>query len=664
MATISPNTLIYPYKDSIGWAIGYGSRFLTDGSPVTESTVIYAKDADALLQRHVTFEVEKYLKPKILVPITQQMFDALVSMAYNSGASRLIKSDVFSSLNGGKYTDAAALIPFFATTVAGKSGTNSGLVSRRKAEQALFLSGGIPNSSFTDVTKDAAPPVIVDPKVVVTPTTSGGTTVERIVTTNDAKGFKDPNGMYPTKTLINEPDTHRLARSENIYESIVFAKEAARAKHVRKFNWANLKEEWAQPEIPYNAKYPFNQTRVTESGHVEEWDDTKNSERIHRYHKAGTYEEIDRNGTRLTRIVGDDYEILERNGNMVVRGNVTINVMGNANIRYENDLNVEVLGNMMTRVTGNYEVHTKGEVKLHAEGKMTAQTFDSIKIHADGNINMGAVGNITESAKRIDLNPGGPPSTIRTPEEWELAAGLPEFGELIVVTRTSEDNVNYESPSEGDSFTYRSNAIARGDLNTDDQPVAPSKPVTATPAAPPPLDVKKTPTVPVDVKNIGDISLGMQLSPNYKLSHVAKDIPRDQAGFTAAQMVGNLKWIANNILEPIRAAFPNLVLTSGWRSEGANRGIVGASKKSDHLIGAAIDMQFTGFNPAKTFEAVKAIQAMVPTYNQILVEYKGSSMWIHVAAYGPDFGKNNQRRIGTLDVIPNKFIEGSFVLLR
>lgn len=659
MATIAPNTLIYPYKDSIGWAIGYGSRFLMDGSPVTESTVIFAKDADALLQRHVTFEVEKYLKPKILVPVTQEMFDALVSMAYNSGASRLVKSDVFSSLNGGKYNDAAALIPYFATTVAGKSGVNNGLVSRRKAEQALFLSGGIPNSSFTDVVKDAPAP---KPVVQTTTTTTGS--VEKIVTTNDAKGFKDPNGMYPIKTLINEPDTHRLARSENIYESIVFAKEAARAKHIRKFNWANLKEEWGQPEIPYNAKYPFNQTRVTESGHVEEWDDTKDSERIHRYHKAGTYEEIDRNGTRLTRIVGDDYEILERNGNMVVRGNVTINVMGNANIRYENDLNVEVLGNMMTRVSGNYEVHTKGESKIHSEGKVTVETFADIKMHADGSIGIGAVGNITESAKRIDLNPGGPPSTIKTPEEWELAAGVPAFGDLVVITRTSEDNVNYESPSEGDSFTYRSNAIARGDLNTDDQPIVSGKPVTATPVAPPPLDVTKTPTVPVDTANIGDISLGMQLSPNYKLSHLAKSLPTDQAGMTAKQMVGNLKWIANNILEPIRAQFPNLVLTSGWRSEGANKGIVGASKKSDHLIGAAVDMQFTGFNPSKTFDAAKTIQAMVPTYNQILVEYKGSSMWVHVAAYGPDFGKNNQRRIGTLDVIPNKFTEGSFVLLR
>lgn len=661
--SVDPNTPIFSYQDSGGvWTIGYGSTILMDGSKVGPDTVIFAKDAPSLLNKHVTAEIESQLKKKLVAPVTQQMYDALVDMAYNGGVYGLMASDVFSSVNTGKYKDAAALIPFWKNTVKGV--VNKGLQNRRAAEQEMFLSGGIPNASFTDVDKQEKPPVVVDPKVVTTPTTTGETTVTEIVTTNDANGFKDPNGKYPTKTLINEPDTHRLARSEHLYESIVFAKEAARTKHVRKFNWINKKEEWNQPEIPFNAKYPYNHTRVTESGHVEEWDDTKDCERIHRYHKAGTYEEIDRNGTRVTRIVGDNYEILERNGNLVVKGAVTINVVGNADIRVENDLNLEVLGNMKTRVTGDYEVRTQGEIKFHAEGDIKVETFTNIGIHADADLNIEAVGNIVESAERIDLNPGGPPSPIRAPEEWEKRVDLPEFGDLIVITRTAEDNVNYESPSEGDSRVYREQATIRGDFNPDDQPAAPKTVETASPSAPPPLDVKTTPMVPVDTNIVGDITLGMQLSPNFKLSNLAKSIPTDQAGKTAAQMVGNLKWIANNILEPILARFPNMVLTSGWRSDAANKGLVGASKKSDHLIGAAVDMQFTGFNPKKTFETAQIIQSMIPTYNQILVEYKGSSMWLHVAAYGPDFGKNNQRRIGTLDVLPNKFTEGSFVLLR
>lgn len=660
---VDPETIIYSYQDSGGvWTIGYGSTLLPDGSKVGPDTQIFAKDAKSLLNKHVTEQIEKQLRGKLVAPVTQQMYDALIDMAYNGGVYGLMSSDVFSSVNTGKYKDAAALIPFWRNTVGGKP--NKGVQNRRSAQQALFMSGGIPNSSFTDVEKDATPIAPSIPPTVSTTVTTGETTVDRIVTSNDAKGFKDPNGRYPTKTLINEPDTHRLARSDRIYESIVFAKEAARVKHVRKALWIKRKLEWSQPEIPYNAKYPFNQTRVTESGHVEEWDDTKDSERIHQYHRAGTYSEIDRNGSRINRIVGDSYEIMERDGNVVIKGACNVTIIGDSNIRVENDAYLEVLGNMKTRVGGDYELRVKGEILLHSEGPAKIESFQDVYVHADGNMTLEAVGNITESAEKIDLNPGGPPSPIKTPEEWEERTERPTFGDLIVITRTAEDNVNYESPSEGDSTIYRENAIARGDLNLDDSSTPPAEPISVSPAAPPPLDIKKTPTVPVDVANIGDISLGMQLSPNYKLSNVAKDIPKDQAGMTAQQMVGNLKWIANNVLEPIRAQFPNLVLTSGWRSEGANKGIVGASKKSDHLIGAAIDMQFTGFNPAKTFEAAKAIQAMLPTYNQILVEYKGSSMWIHVAVYGPDFGKNNQRRIGTLDVIPNKFTEGSFVLLR
>jgi GH24 family phage-related lysozyme (muramidase) len=671
--TVDPNTPIFSYKDSLDWAIGYGTRFNFDGSPVTSETVILAKDAPSLLNRHITAEIETQLKKKLVAPLTQQMYDAIIDMSYNAGVYRFMASDVFSSLNTGKYKDAAALIPFFAATV--KGAFNQGVTNRRLDEQKLFMSGGIPNASFTDVDKDEKPPVIVDPKVppvpVTTTTSSDGDIVETITTTNASEGFRDPNGKYPTKTLINEPDTHRLARGENIYESIVFAKEASRTRHVRKFNWITLKDEWDQPEIPYNAKYPFNQTRVTESGHVDEWDDTKDCERIHRYHRAGTYEEIDRNGSRTTRIVGDDYEILERHGNLVVKGNVTINVMGDANIRAENDLNLEVLGNMKTRVTGNYDLRCKGRLNIRSELDMELETLKNLKFHADVNIAVeaakkftNAAETISETASRIDMDDGSAPAPYSNPELWEDPLGVPEFGDLVVITRTAGDNVNYESPSEGDSTIYREQAVIRGDFNPDDQPKPPEKEESVSPPPPPPLDVKKTPMVPVDVSKIDDISMGMRLSPNYKLSDVSKSIPKDQAGKTAKEIVGNLKWIANNILEPIRARFPNLVLTTGWRSDASNKGLVGASKKSDHLVGAAIDMKFTGFSYAKTFEAVQVIQAMVPTYNQILVEYKGSSMWLHVAAYGPDFGRNNARRIGTLDVLPNKFTEGSFKLLR
>lgn len=695
---VDPNTPIFSYQDSGGvWTIGYGTTFLADGSSVGPDTVILARDATTLLNRHVTTQIENQLKKKLVAPVTQQMYDALVSIAYNTGTNALLKSDVFSSVNTGKYKDAAALIPFFRATV--KGAPNSGLQIRRKDEQALFMSGGIPNSSFTDVEKDEPAPV---PNTTISAAANGTTvpSVSVITTTNAANGFKDPKGHYPTKTLLGEPDTHRLARHENIYESVIFAKEAARAKNIRKSMWLQRKLDWSQPEIPYNAKYPYNHTRVTESGHIEEWDDTADCERIHQYHKAGSYTEIDRNGSRVVRTVGDFYEIDERNRSIIIKGQCNVTIIGDSNIRVENNAYLEVIGDLKTRVHGNMETKVKGEMVFRAEEKIKFISLDKIEVHADGKISVetaddftlavandlaieatgdfdiasggdlaiAASGDINAEASNIYLDAGSAsteaPPKLADPEEWEEVTGIPEFGELIVITRTTEDSTNYESPNEGDSTVYRTQEIARGDVNPLDAPDTAAE-VKAS-ASPTPPDGTK-PIVDNGCADIGDISTGMQLSPNYtlvKLLGSAGKIPVAQAGRSAEQIVCNLKYIANNVLEPLRVRFPNMIVSSGWRSETSNKGLVGASKKSDHLIGAAVDLQFTGFDAAKTFETAKIIQSMLSDYNQILIEYKGKSFWIHVAVYCPESKSRNQRRIGTLDVLPNKFTEGSFLLLR
>jgi hypothetical protein len=44
-----------------------------------------------------------------------------------------------------------------------------------------------------------------------------------------------------------------------------------------------------EPESAYASKYPYNKVISTEGGHVIEVDDTPNQERIHIYHKSGTY---------------------------------------------------------------------------------------------------------------------------------------------------------------------------------------------------------------------------------------------------------------------------------------------------------------------------------------------------------------------------------------
>jgi len=81
-----------------------------------------------------------------------------------------------------------------------------------------------------------------------------------------------------------------------------------------------------EPESPFNAQYPFNKVTTTESGHVFEVDDTPNFERIHTYHRSGTYSEIDTDGNQVNKIVGNGFEIVEKNKTVFIKGNLNITV--------------------------------------------------------------------------------------------------------------------------------------------------------------------------------------------------------------------------------------------------------------------------------------------------------------------------------------------------
>ena len=60
----------------------------------------------------------------------------------------------------------------------------------------------------------------------------------------------------------------------------------------------SLETTWSQPEIPYNATYPYNHVFESESGHIREYDDTADNTRIHERHQSGTSYEIDHQGIK------------------------------------------------------------------------------------------------------------------------------------------------------------------------------------------------------------------------------------------------------------------------------------------------------------------------------------------------------------------------------
>lgn len=83
-------------------------------------------------------EAEAAVDALVSVPLTQGQFDALVSFVFNAGREKFRTSTMLRLLNAGDYQGAAAEIPKW---VFGGGRKLNGLVSRRAAEQSLFLQG-------------------------------------------------------------------------------------------------------------------------------------------------------------------------------------------------------------------------------------------------------------------------------------------------------------------------------------------------------------------------------------------------------------------------------------------------------------------------------------------------------------------------------------------
>ena len=249
-------------------------------------------------------------------------------------------------------------------------------------------------------------------------------------------GFSDPSGRYPVSemnviggtvprgvSVIGESDTNRMARndgamsakddipkfkSDSILRNIVSVPDTAEAKI------------WNEPVTPYDAVYPKNHVRFTESGHMEEFDDTPGAERIHQYHTSGSFTEIGNgwisspDGSRVQRIVGDDYEICYGNKKICIKGkegvdlvvdggiNITTTTVGN--IQIGKDANVLIKGKANISIDGNIKISGK-QIEFDAEENV-AFSGKNITLKTDSCVmDIGSIIEITSKTKQAEVSP-------------------------------------------------------------------------------------------------------------------------------------------------------------------------------------------------------------------------------------------------------------------
>ena len=144
-------------------------------------------------------------------------------------------------------------------------------------------------------------------------------------------------------------------------------------------------EEDAQPYT--SAAYPYNHVFESESGHIREIDDSPGAERLLTQHKSGTFEEIHPDGTKMVKVIGDNFEIIAGNSNVLISGNVNLTTVGTVRELIKGDYHLEVEGNYTQKIHKNLRTRVgAGEAGGNLEEEINGNHGFFIKGFVRGNV--------------------------------------------------------------------------------------------------------------------------------------------------------------------------------------------------------------------------------------------------------------------------------------
>ena len=123
------------YPDIVGiWTIGVGHTGFVDGKPVARGMAITKEKSKEILTADLK-RFESAVNDAVKVTLTQNQFDALVSLAFNIGEGAFARSMLVNKLNAGDKKGAAE--QFLVWKNAGGR-VSQGLLNRRQKEKAMF----------------------------------------------------------------------------------------------------------------------------------------------------------------------------------------------------------------------------------------------------------------------------------------------------------------------------------------------------------------------------------------------------------------------------------------------------------------------------------------------------------------------------------------------
>ena len=153
---------------------------------------------------------------------------------------------------------------------------------------------------------------------------------EPVMTHSIDLGFKTSDDSEPSNVDVGEVNSHRLSRGNtdgSYIESTTLPFDD-------------------KSSLAHNAEFPYNQVVESLSGHVTEVDDTPGAERLAKHHKSGTLEVIEADGTKVVKVVGDNYEVVIGDDNVHISGTTNVTISGSANINTGGSATITSTGNL------------------------------------------------------------------------------------------------------------------------------------------------------------------------------------------------------------------------------------------------------------------------------------------------------------------------------
>jgi len=529
-------------------------------------------------------------------------------------------------------------------------GNDTGNGAATRLEYYEYFYGTKTESSYTEEKSPTAP----------APSTSTSSNPGPSTTNPVSIGFQDPNGKYPLKSFINEPDTNRLARGVS-RGTVVTIKEANRARSIPIALDGGTYDE---PSSAFSAKYPFNHVLETESGHIQEWDDTPGYERTHTYHRKGTFTEVDTNGSEIHHIVGDSYTIIDRNGCIFISGECNLTTEGKINILCQSDANIEVAQDLTMQVGGDFKlgvakdftVAVGGTVSMQAGSNMFLQSNSSMHLNASsglygsagGDIHLKASGTWNADGTRIDFNhqtSTNATSLSLTPP----AVGSPKnniLPYLVPPMAAGEDTFKLESE---DDWNTPEGQKAKAEIDAKYGVQTPENNPAQDEAAPTGGSDENTIVSCQVIYATESFTNDFKLSANFTLGMLidggvnGNNKLQNQVGLTKQQIVCNLSQLCANILEPALAILPGGIggYKKQWQINSGYRSSSNSTSTSDHPTGRACDITLLPYDATKkqrNFDLIQKLEGILP-YDQMIMEYRsGGSNWIHLGYRGVNKG--------------------------